>query len=227
MRGSPHRRPPQNPLASCAPSSHSTLRIEPSEATTTSTSSTVPSERRAARTCPSASPSRPSTATPVRRSTPASNCIFAAISPITPPSAPTSGALPRSATVTGRSRSRHTEAISDPTKPEPTMSTRRGRRFKAAASFSASSQVRTVNRPSSAASCGLNQGRARVPVAISNRSYSTRSPLANSTWRVDRSRPTAATPNRHCASTGRSRGSFVWCAGTQPLSTCLDSGGRS
>ena len=61
---------PQKPAASPAPSSHSMLRIDPSDATTTSTSSVVPSESLARRTCPSASPSSDSTATPVRRSTP-------------------------------------------------------------------------------------------------------------------------------------------------------------
>src|SRR5258707_54604 len=104
---------PQNPAASSAPSSHSMLRTEPSDATTTSTSSVVPSESLARLTCPSASPSRASTATPVRRSTPASRCILAAMSPITPPSAPTSGALDRSATVTSSPRSRQTDAGGD------------------------------------------------------------------------------------------------------------------
>ena len=43
---------PQKPVASPAPSSHSVLRIDPSDATTTSTSSVVPSESCARRTCP-------------------------------------------------------------------------------------------------------------------------------------------------------------------------------
>ncbi len=94
----------------------------------------------------------------------------AAMSLITPPSAPFSGPLPRSVTVTGRSRSRQTEAISEPTKPEPMISTRRGRAFSAADRPAASSTVRTVNTPCSAASSGLGHGRARVPVAISSRS---------------------------------------------------------
>ena len=79
---------PQNPAASPAPSSHSILRIDPSDVTTTSTSSVLPSDSRARRTCPPASPSIASTDTPVRRSTPASRCISAAILPITPPSGP-------------------------------------------------------------------------------------------------------------------------------------------
>jgi hypothetical protein len=54
------------------------------------------------------------------------------MSPITPPSGPTSGALERSATVTSKPRSRHTEAISEPMKPAPTISTRLGLAFNAA-----------------------------------------------------------------------------------------------
>ena len=120
------------------------LRMDPSDATTTSTSSVVPSDSLARRTCPSASPSSASTATPVRRSTPASRCILAAMSPITPPSGPTSGALERSATVTSNPRSRQTEAISEPMKPAPTISTRFGLAFNAACNSAASSQVRSV-----------------------------------------------------------------------------------
>ena len=47
-------------------------------------------------------------------------------SAITPPSAPTSGAVPRSTTVTGRPSSRQAEAISEPVNPPPMTSTRRG-----------------------------------------------------------------------------------------------------
>ena len=117
---------PQNPAASPQPSSHSTLRIDPNDVTTTSTSSVLPSDSRARRTCPAASPSNASTETPVRRSTPAARCISAAIAPITPPSAPDNGAGPRSVTVTSRPSSRHTEATSEPMNPEPMISTRRG-----------------------------------------------------------------------------------------------------
>ena len=53
----------------------------------------------------------------------------------------------RSVTVTGRSRSRHTEAISEPTNPEPMISTRRGLACKAADNPVASSTVRTVKTP--------------------------------------------------------------------------------
>ena len=49
---------------------------------------------------PVLSPESPCTATPVRRSTPASRIMPAAISLITPPNAPINGPLPRSATVT-------------------------------------------------------------------------------------------------------------------------------
>ena len=91
----------------------------------------------------------------------------------------------------------------------------------------ASSRVRIVNTPSSAASAGLNHGRARMPVAISSRSYGTWSPLASRTCLVSRSRPVAATPSRHSASIARTRGSLVWSAGTHPFSTCFESGGRS
>ncbi len=218
---------PQKPAASPEPSSHSTLRIDPSEATTTSASTVVPSESRARRTCPLASPSSEDTPTPQRRSTPWSRCISAAIFPITPPSAPTSGAEPRSATVTGISSSRQTEAISEPMNPAPMIRTRDGRAASACCSRAASSRERSVYTPSRAASVGLGHCRARVPVAISNRSYGTCSPSARRTCLVARSNPVAATPSRHCASTSRKRGSSVWSAGTQPLSTCLDSGGRS
>src|SRR5215467_10468539 len=61
---------PQRPAASPAPSSHSVLRIEPSDATTTSASTVLPSESWARRTWPPASPTRDVTPTPVRRSTP-------------------------------------------------------------------------------------------------------------------------------------------------------------
>jgi carboxyl-terminal processing protease len=91
----------------------------------------------------------------------------------------------------------------------------------------ASSTVRTVTTPCRAPSSGLGHGRARVPVAISSRSYPTSSPLPSLTTWLTRSRPTAATPRRQSASTRRSRGSLVRSAATQPLRTCLDSGGRS
>ena len=172
---------PQKPVARPAPSSHSVLRIDPSEATTTSTSSVVPSESFARRTWPAASPSSASTETPVRRSTPASRCISAAISPMTPPSAPISGESARSATVTFRPSSRQTEAISEPMKPAPTISTRPGPASNAACRRAASSLVRNVKTPSSLASSGLNHGRARVPVAISIRPNGTVSPLARCT----------------------------------------------
>src|SRR5262245_57565943 len=77
---------PQKPTASPDPSSHSVLRIEPSEVSTTSHSTTLSSESRARRTCPLPSPSRDFTPIPQRRSTPWSRCISAAILPMTPPS---------------------------------------------------------------------------------------------------------------------------------------------
>ena len=55
-------------------------------------------------------------------------------------------------------------------KPAPTISTRFGPAFNAACSSAASSLVRSVNRPFSLASSGLNHGRERTPVAISSRS---------------------------------------------------------
>ena len=143
---------------------------DPNDVTTTSTSSVLPSESRARRTCPPASPSSASTETPVRRSTPAARCISAAIAPITPPSGPHSGAGPRSVTVTSSPSSRHTEATSDPMNPEPMISTRRGRAASAACSRAASVLVRTVWTPCSAASSALGHRRARTPVAISRRS---------------------------------------------------------
>src|SRR6516162_3694999 len=117
---------PQKPAAIPDPSSHSVLRTEPSDVSTTSHSTTLSSESRARRTWPWPSPSRDFTPIPVRRSTPWSRCISAAIVPITPPSAPTSGAEPRSTTVTRRPNSRQTEATSDPIKPAPITRTRPG-----------------------------------------------------------------------------------------------------
>ena len=55
-------------------------------------------------------------------------------------------------------------------KPAPTISTRFGLAFNAACSSAASSLVRSVNRPFSLASSGLNHCRDRTPVAISSRS---------------------------------------------------------
>ena len=55
-------------------------------------------------------------------------------------------------------------------KPAPTISTRFGLALKAACISAASSLVRSVYRPFSLASSGLNQARDRTPVAISSRS---------------------------------------------------------
>ena len=135
---------------------------------------------------------------------------------------------PRSATVTARPSSRQTEATSEPMNPAPTTSTRPGPAASACRSRAASSRVRSVNTPSSAASAGLNQGRARTPVAISSRSYADlarRRPGAPA-WSA-RSSPVAATPSRQSASTRPQARQLVWSAGTHPCSTCLDSGGRS
>ena len=55
-------------------------------------------------------------------------------------------------------------------KPAPTISTRFGLAFNAACNSAASSLVRSVYRPFSLASSGLNHARDRTPVAISNRS---------------------------------------------------------
>ena len=110
--------------------------------------------------------------TPQRRSTPCSRCSPAATAPMTPPSAPTSGAGPRSTTVTARSLSRQAEATSEPVNPAPMTSTRRGLLASRWLRPAASSRVRSTNTPSSAASALLGHGRARVPVAISSRSNS-------------------------------------------------------
>src|SRR5499427_9944466 len=218
---------PQKPAARPDPSSHSVLRIEPSDASTTSHCTTLSSESRARRTWPLPSPSSDFTPIPVRRSTPWSRCISAAIAPITPPSELTSGAEPLSTTVTGRPNSRQTEATSDPIKPAPMTRTRPGLAASAFCKPAASALVRIVYTPSRAASLALGHSRARVPVAISRRSYGTCSPLAKRTCLVTRSKPVAAIPSRHSASTCRTRGSLVWSAGTQPFSTCFERGGRS
>src|SRR5215467_11398566 len=152
---------------------------------------------------------RLSTETPRRRSTPWSRCISAAILPITPPSAPTSGASARSATVTGSPSSRQTDATSDPMKPAPMTRTRPGLAARAFCKRAASLLVRIVYTPSSAASFGLGHSRARVPVAISRRSKGTWSPPAKCTCLFTRSRRTAALPSSHSASTSRTRGSLV------------------
>src|SRR5262249_27576228 len=91
----------------------------------------------------------------------------------------------------------------------------------------ASSQVRSVNTPSSAASSAFGQGLDRVPVAISSRSKGSSSPSAKRTRLPIGSTPIARMPSFHLASTSRRRGSSVSLARTRPSSTCLDSGGRS
>ena len=134
---------PHWPAASPEPSSHSTLRIEPSDG-----HDHVDVERGAVgqRGAGARGRSRRPRATSPRRRCAgrrrASRCISAAIRPITPPSAPTSGASPRSATVTARPSSRQTEATSEPMKPAPTTRTRPGRRPARSRSPAASSRVR-------------------------------------------------------------------------------------
>ena len=126
---------------------------------------------------------------------------------------------PRTVLVTG--------ATSDPIKPAPMTRTRPGLAASAFCKPAESVLVRIVNTPSRAASLALGHSRARVPVAISRRSYGTCSPLAKRTCLVTRSKPVAAMPSRHSASTCRTRGSLVWSAGTHPFSTCFERGGRS
>lgn len=103
-------------------------------------------------------PCRTVTVTPARRSTPWLRCATAASFDGSPPSAPTRGAGPRSATVTSRPRSRQAEAISEPVKPPPITSTRCGPAASRWASPPASLRVRRVNTPSRAASCGVGPG---------------------------------------------------------------------
>ncbi len=218
---------PRGPAPSPDPVSHSVFRSEPSETTTTSASTTLSSDRWTARTLPTASPSSAVTVTWVRRSTPFSVWRSAATAPTTPPSAPTSGPPARSATVTGRSISRHAEATSEPANPAPMTNTRRGPAFSRRYRSAASSRVRSRHTPSSRASSSFGHGRARTPVAMSSRSYSTSSPSASRTRLAVRSRPVAATPRRHLASISRRCGSSVWCGDALPSSTDFDSGGRS
>ena len=125
------------------------------------------------------------------------------------PARPTSGASPRSATVTGRSRSQHTEAISEPMKPEPTIRTPRRGDVRATASLQPGGHHRcaAVNSPSRAASCGVGPrprpgpGGDQQPVVVH---LCRRWPAAPAGWRgPGRSRPHPAATR---ASTGRSRG---------------------
>jgi hypothetical protein len=112
-------------------------------------------------------------------------------------------------------------------KPAPMTSTRRGLAANAACRRAASLLVRSVYTPSSAASAGFGHGRERTPVAISSRSNGISSPFARCTTLFARSKRVAATPSCQSASIARNRGSLVWLAGTQPLSTCFERGGRS
>ncbi len=218
---------PRGPAATPEPASHSVFRMAPSETTATSTSIAEPSDRWARLSRPTSPPSRAVTLTPHRRSTRCLRCSRSATAPITPPSAPTSGAGPRSATVTSRPCSRQAEATSEPVKPAPITNTRRTPPASFRYRRAESSRVRSTNTPSRAASSGWIQGRALVPVVISRRSYGTVSPFARRTCLAFRSRPSAVTPRRHSASMSRRRGSAVSSGRARPSSACLDSGGRS
>src|SRR5258706_501325 len=216
---------PRGPAASPDSASHSVLRIAP-KAITMSASIRVPSESSA----PVSLPSRlfnAVTVTPQRRSTPRARWSLAAKAPKAAPRAPTSGAGPCSVTVTSTPRSRQAEAISEPVNPAPITSTRLGPASSRFASSAASSLVRRVNTPSSAASSAFGQGLARVPVAISSRSKGSCSPSASTTSLPIGSTLVARMPSFHLASTSRRRGRSVSSARTRPSSTCLDNGGRS
>src|SRR5215468_1366248 len=217
---------PRGPAASPDWASHSVLRIAPKATTAMSASIRAPSESSAPVNLPSRLVSAV-TVTPQRRSTPLARWSLAASAPKVPPRAPTSGAGPRSATVTSMSRSRQAEAISEPVNPAPITSTRLGPALSRSARRAASSQVRRVNTPSSAASSAFGQGLDRVPVAISSRSKGSSSPSAKRTRLPIGSTPIARMPSFHLASTSRRRGSPVSLARTRPSNTCLDSGGRS
>jgi hypothetical protein len=146
--------------------------------------------------------------------------------PLRSHSARLSGPGASSTRVTGRSSSRHEDAISEHLKPPAITSTRPGRAARGR-SREASARVRRVKTPSSAASAGFGQGRARVPVAIRRRSYSTFRPSPRWTSFARTSRPVAATPSSHSASSRTVCASVVCSAGSQPVRTPLESGGRS
>src|SRR5215470_4046889 len=217
---------PRGPAAKPDSASHSVLRIAPKATTAMSASMWVPSDSSAPVSLPLRRLSAV-TVTPQRRSTPWARWSLAARAPKVPPRAPTSGAGPRSATVTSSPRSRQAEAISEPVNPAPITSTRRGPALSRSTRPAASSVVRKVNTPSSVASSAFGQGLARVPVAISSRSKGSCSPSASRTRLPMPSTPIARMPSFHLASTSRRRGSPVSLARTRPSNTCLDSGGRS
>ena len=170
---------PHWPAASPEPSSHSTLRIEPSAATTTSTSSVVPSD----------SVALPHVSVRValeRRHRDAGAQVHAVVALHLrgdPPDHPAERADQRRLAALGdghgevelaadRGHLRADEPGADDQDPPGPG------RQRAPAARPRRRACGCVNTPSSAASVGLNQGRARTPVAISRRSYRTCSPSA-------------------------------------------------
>jgi hypothetical protein len=146
--------------------------------------------------------------------------------PITSPRA-ASRAGPRSATVTGTSWSLQAESTSQPVNPPPTTSIRRGWSASLRRQPAVSSRVCSTHTPASSALVCTGHGRARVPVAISGRSYSTVLLSPGRTCLPARSSPVAGTPSSHRALSCSLRGNTVCPADTSPSRICLDSGGRS
>jgi hypothetical protein len=217
---------PRGPAASPDSANHSVLRIAPRATTAISASMRLSSESVAPVNLPLRLLSAV-TVTPQRRSTPWARWSLAARLLKVPPRAPTSGAGPRSVTVTSRSLCRQADAISEPVKPAPITRTRLGPASSRSAKRAASSLVRSVNTPSTAASSVFGQGLARLPVAINNRSKGSCSPSASRTRLPIGSTPVARTPSFQVAFTSRRRGSSVSSARVRASNTCFDRGGRS
>ena len=174
-------------------------------------------------------PRAPRTATPVRRSTPASICICRGDIA----DHPAQRADQRGLAALG---DRHLEVEiaahrGDLGADEPGADDQHPARAvpsNAAASLAASSHVRTREHALQGGFLGVEPrprpgaGGDQQPVVV-DRVAVGQQHLMVGPVQTDRGDAQLASRRRP----GRSRGSFVWSAGTQPLSTCLDSGGRS
>ncbi len=167
--------------------------------------------------------------TPQRRSTPWSRCQPAAISPITPPSAPASGVGARSASVTWniqlpahRRDLRSGEAASDDENTPRLVGDERRKRRRVGAGSDRHDAVQPrlgFVRPRTVA-----HARSRSAAGRTRRRAHRRGARRCARGRV----PSAATPRIHSAfPSSRRRGSRVCSVGAMPVSTCFESGGRS
>ena len=152
----------------------------------------------------------------------------AATPPITPPSAPTSGAGPRSATVTGRSQLAAAEATSEPVNPAPMTSTRPGAGQPAAgAGLPRRRGYAATNTPSSAASASLGQRPGPHPGGDQQPVELDRLAVGEADLPAGQVQPGGGDAQPPLRVELAAPGSAVWSGGTESPRTCLDSGGRS